>query len=351
MSPADRRLRLLDANLNRASEGLRVAEDVCRLHWCLPGFAAELKELRHRLLAVGERAAGSRQALLRARDIEGDVGRDTEVEPTGVEDVDLDAVAHRNLQRACEAVRVLEEMTRRESAGERRELQSIRYALYAVEKGLGGLRNDSAHGDRLATARLYLLATGSLCRGDLIDTVRLSLDAGVEVVQLREKTLPGEELIARARAVRELTARAGALFVVNDRPDVALLTHADGVHLGQDDLPIHEARSVLGPACLVGVSTHSVDDARRAARQGADYIGVGPMFETATKDAGELLGPGGLASVLAEVRTPAFAIGGVDVVNVEQVRRAGGERIAVSSAVLRSEDPARVVAELRAALD
>ena len=93
MSPADRRLRLLDANLNRASEGLRVAEDVSRLHWCLPGFAAELKELRHRLLAVGERAAGSRQALLRARDIEGDVGRDTEVEPTGVEDVDLDAVA------------------------------------------------------------------------------------------------------------------------------------------------------------------------------------------------------------------------------------------------------------------
>ena len=152
MSSAERRLRLLDANLNRASEGLRVAEDVCRLYWCLPGFAAELKDLRHRLLAVGERAAGSRRALLRARDIEGDVGRDTELEPIEPGSVDLDDVAHRNLQRASEAVRVLEEMTRMEDAVVRRDLQSIRYAVYAIEKGLGGLRDDPAHDDRLAAA-------------------------------------------------------------------------------------------------------------------------------------------------------------------------------------------------------
>jgi thiamine-phosphate pyrophosphorylase len=356
MSSVEGRLRLLDANLNRASEGLRVAEDVCRLHWCLPGFAAELKELRHRLLAVGERTAGSRQALLRARDIEGDVGRDSELESLEPGSVDLDEVAHRNLQRVSEAVRVLEEVTRTEDAAARRDLQSIRYAVYAVEKGLGGLRGDAAGGDaaqddRLAAARLYLLATGSLCRGDLISTVQRALDAGVDIVQLREKTLAGPQLLERARAVREVTARAGALFIVNDRPDVALLTHADGVHLGQGDLPLPEVRSLMGPARIIGVSTHSVEDARRAVRQGADYIGVGPMFETTTKDAGPIFGPRGLESVLAEISRPAFAIGGIDPSNVGELREAGAARIAVSSAVLGSEDPAGVVEELRAALD
>ena len=349
--------RILDANLNRASEGLRVVEDICRLHWSLVGFAAELKEARHRLYALVDALPGSRAARFGARDIEGDVGRDLVAvdRADAVRDaVDPGEIAYRNLRRASEAIRVLEETSRAEDVTTRRELQSLRYAIYALEKALAMLGDApvaaSARRERLARARVYLLATVALARGELVPTVECALGAGVDIVQLREKALGGAALLGLARTLRELTARHGALFIVNDRPDIAHLVAADGVHLGQDDLPVAAARVIVGDAALVGVSTHSVADARRAARPGADYIGVGPMFPTATKDAGAPFGPGGLASVLAEVAIPAFAIGGISPANAGELRAVGALRVAASAAILSSDDPAGAVAALRAAL-
>jgi thiamine-phosphate pyrophosphorylase len=245
---------------------------------------------------------------------------------------------------------VLEEACGATRPGAARRLKNARYALYAIEKVLGNLPPSGALRDRLARARVYLLATSSLSARPLREAVAEAVEAGVDVVQLREKGLPGREMLALARALREITARRGAMFIVNDRPDIALLAHADGVHVGQEDLPLHEARAVVGSDLLVGVSTHSVEQARAAERAGADYIGAGPMFLTATKDAGPLLGPEGLRGVMAAVSLPVFAIGGIQPANLGDIAVAGGRRVAVSSAILSASDPGSAVRALRSAL-
>src|SRR5262249_37597577 len=135
---------------------------------------------------------------------------------------------------------------------------------------------------------------------------------GADVIQLREKTLADRELVERARNVRRWTRKAGVLFVVNDRPDVARLVEADGVHLGQDDMPVKDARRILGADALIGVSTHSIEQVRQAVLDGANYIGVGPTFPSATKVFEEFPGLDFVRAVLAETTLPAFAIGGIN---------------------------------------
>ncbi len=357
MDPHSSRNRLLDSSLNRAAEGLRVAEDICRFHWNLAGFAKELKELRHELLGVGRATLKIHRELLRARDIDGDVGRESGVAgttgrptPTGSDDA-LPNVAFSNLERVREALRTLEEITRDEARDVAGRFESIRYRLYGLEKGLARWSERRDKAPQLEASRLYLLATEGLCHGPLVETVGAALEAGVDIVQMREKTLSDRELIQRGRLLREVTARQGALFLVNDRPDVALLCQADGVHLGQDDLTVAQARSLLGEDRLIGVSTHSVEQARGAVNAGADYIGVGPMFPTQTKNAGPIFGPEGLRSVLSEVCLPAFAIGGIDEQSLCGILEAGGTRVAISSAILSSPNVREAVKTLRAALE
>lgn len=343
------RERLIDAGLNRVAEALRVVEDLCRFSWDLAGTAGELKALRHEIL--GALAAGDRrrEEYLRARDIEGDVGRETP-SPTR-ERTDLADVAFRNLQRAKEAIRSLEEACQGIAPDAAAALGGARYRLYAVEKGLGHLLQPAPSAFRLREARLCLLATGALARRPLADVVIEAIEAGVDLVQLREKTLPDREILLLARRLREITAARGVPFVVNDRPDIAILAKADGVHAGQEDLSPAAVRSLVGPDRIVGVSTHSVEQALAAEREGADYIGVGPMFPTRTKDAGPTFGPDGLREVLSRVKVPAFAIGGIGPENLREIAAAGGTRVAVSASVLRAEDPAAVVRALRAALE
>ena len=344
-------LRLYDANLNRASEGMRVAEDICRFHLDLPGIAAELKELRHLLLSASAESGLCRQDLLQARNIEGDVGRDVPTPGCSSEPVDLSETGFRNLRRAAESIRVLEEVSR--SRGEDAAVfQGLRYRVYSVEKALMNLAGERADlVERLEKTRVCLLATAAACaEGELLATVEGCIKAGVGMVQLREKSLADEELLECARRLRELCAGTGTLFIVNDRPDIALLSHADGVHLGQEDLPLPQVRRLVGDRLLVGLSTHSLEQARQALREGADYIGAGPVFETATKDAGPLLGTEGLEEILREVELPVFAIGGIADSNVASVQAVGGGRVAVCSSVLASASPGKIVEELRSAL-
>ncbi|MBI4602258.1 MAG: thiamine phosphate synthase [Planctomycetes bacterium] len=341
-------LRILDANLNRAVEALRVAEEVCRLHWSSEGLAADLKALRHEVFAILSAGGIDRPSLLARRDIEGDVGRETASPGSGRDPADM---AFRNLGRAKEALRVLEEACRLLAPDAAPKLLEARYRLYAIERGVGSLGPRSRPLERLLEAKVYLLATAGLARLPLEDAVRAALEAGVRAVQLREKGLSDRDLLRDARALREATARSGALFLVNDRVDIAILCHADGVHLGQEDLPVAEARKLAGREILVGVSTHSPEQALEAQRLGADYIGAGPIFPTSTKDAGPLLGPAGLRRVLGEVSIPTFAIGGVSSSNVRLVASAGGTRVAVSSSVLGSQDPAGEVRALLQGLE
>jgi thiamine-phosphate pyrophosphorylase len=191
----------------------------------------------------------------------------------------------------------------------------------------------------LEDARLYFV-TGIVPERVLA----AALEGGVDVVQLREKDASGDELLAAGRLFRRLTRAAGALFVVNDSPELALRCEADGVHVGQDDLPVPEVRALVGDL-IVGLSTHSVEQIRAA--EGVDYIGVGPVYATPTK-AGRA--PVGLELVEEAARAaalPWFAIGGIDLENVDEVVAAGASRIAVVRALRDADDPRATAQALR----
>lgn len=206
---------------------------------------------------------------------------------------------------------------------------------------------------RLADAQLYVLLDGQPTESAFCELAQSLIRAGVHMVQLRDKTLCDRDLLGRACLLRALTRSTGTLFIVNDRPDIARLAEADGVHLGQDDLPVSAARAIMGPQPLVGVSTHSMPQATRAVRDGADYVGCGPTFPSRTKTFAAFPGLDFLRQVSGEIELPAFAIGGISSENLGQVIEAGFRRVAVSSAVSRAGDPAaeatRLLLRLQAA--
>jgi thiamine-phosphate pyrophosphorylase len=171
--------------------------------------------------------------------------------------------------------------------------------------------------------------------------------AGADMIQLRDKRLGDQELLARARRLREITAGTETLFIMNDRPDLALLARADGVHIGQDELTVKEVRTIVGPKALIGVSTHSLEQARRAVLEGANYLGVGPTFPSGTKMFERFPGLELLREVAAEIRLPSFAIGGIGIENLGGVLATGIRRVAVSGAITSALDPAAAVRQFR----
>jgi thiamine-phosphate pyrophosphorylase len=336
--------RVLDANFNRAREAARVLEDYCRFARDDRGLTARVKELRHGMAAAAARLPA--HLLLAARDTVRDVG--TGVTAAGEYDRGTPAeVAAVNLKRLQESLRSLEEFGKLFGPDLGRELEALRYSAYTLERAVvGGGRALP----RLSAARLYVLLTGSQCRASLDWTIERAAAGGADVIQLREKGLSDRELVARARDVREWTRRAGVLFVVNDRPDVARLVGADGVHLGQDDLPVKDARRVVGPDALIGVSTHTLDQVRRAVLDGADYLGVGPVFPSRTKPFDHFPGLDFVREAAAETSLPAFALGGIAPDNVGRVAAAGARRVAVGAAVAAADDPEAAARLLREGL-
>jgi thiamine-phosphate pyrophosphorylase len=201
-------------------------------------------------------------------------------------------------------------------------------------------------------ATLYLLATRALCRRPLFETIRLAIEGGVEAVQLREKEATDAEFEDLAGEVGEVVRAAGALFIVNDRVEIAARMPCDGIHVGQEDRPVPEVRRIVGDDARIGLSTHSVEQALEAVALGADYVGIGPTFPTTTKETG--YSPRGVAlagEVTTAVPVPAFAIGGINAVNLPALISAGVRRIAVSSAICAAGDPRAAAAELATLLN
>jgi thiamine-phosphate pyrophosphorylase len=166
------------------------------------------------------------------------------------------------------------------------------------------------------------------------------------VIQLREKGVPDDELLAQAAELRELTDETGRIFIVNDRPDIAAIVGADGVHLGQHDLPIAEARRLLRPGAIIGRSTHSLAEARAAINAGPDYLSIGSVFPSGTKDV-QPVGLETVREVATAVSLPIVAIGGITAENAASVLKAGATCVAVCSAVCDSDDPRSAVAAIR----
>jgi thiamine-phosphate pyrophosphorylase len=336
--------RILDACANRAREGLRVVEDYCRFVLDDAFLSRALKELRHDLTAA--LAELSPLVLLEARETQRDVGTGVST-PSELDRGSLRDVVQVNLKRLQESLRSLEEFGKIHNSRLGRAVEQLRYRVYTLERAilLGTLARQ-----RLQGARLYVLLSASQCTAALDWTIAEAAAGGADIVQLREKNLPDRELLERALQVRRWTCQAGVLFIVNDRPDIARLVEADGVHLGQDDLPVKEARRILGPDALIGVSTHNIEQVRQAILDGASYLGAGPAFSTDTKSFADFPGPEFIRQAMDETSLPAFVLGGINLDTITTVVAAGARRVAVSQAIARADDPRAVAATLLAAL-
>jgi thiamine-phosphate pyrophosphorylase len=342
----DRLARMIDANANRAREALRVMEDAARFGLDHPTLSAALKALRHDLHAAIEFVGVDRGLLLANRDTPGDVGTTistpAEHERAGLRDVVLAAGA-----RLSEALRVIEESAKalgRDGSG----IERLRYRAYEVEKELGLAMGTG----RCPQYRLCVLITEALCVcHGWEEVVTLAVAGGADCVQLREKDLPDRALLTRARRLVEIakdgSGDGGVDVFINDRPDVAMLAGADGVHLGQTDLSVADVRSLVGFGLLVGVSCSTLEQAKRAVREGADVVGLGPMFASSTKPKDRLAGPGLVREYLADpVTVPHLAISGIGPENIGRLVEVGCRGVAVSGCVCGAEDPEGVCREL-----
>jgi thiamine-phosphate pyrophosphorylase len=206
--------------------------------------------------------------------------------------------------------------------------------------------------ERLEAARILLVVTEAACRGPWDRAVARALASGaVGIVQLREKSVDDPEFLLRARRLAALARPVGALVTLNDRAHLVREAGADGVHLGEDDLPPEQARDLLGPLPLIGLSTHDAAEAAAARGRGADYVGLGPCYATGTKRLSRPPGGPDLVRTCAGATTlPLFPIGGITPANVGDLARAGARRVAVGAGILSADDPERAARLLRAAL-
>lgn len=353
-------VRLIDANLNRAAEALRVMEDLARFVTGEAGLSGETKRLRHRVRGLLTAAGIDPTRAMACRDTPGDVGTEIKTESEGVR-ASARSIALAAGARACEALRVIEEALKLSTAGSGRSdatdpstvwrtAEQIRYSVYDLASRL--VLN--LPGSRPAPQwRLCVLISPMDCAIEWHDTARRSIEGGADCLQLRAKDLSDSDLLRAAETLRLITRDEGVALIVNDRPDVALLCGADGVHVGQSDLSVEQVRRLAGESLIVGASTHNMGEALAAVKSGADVCGVGAMFASATKERS----PSGLTylrNYLADDRTarvPHLAIGGITPDNIGELIEAGCRGVAVSSAVCRSEQPERVCRSLRRSLD
>jgi thiamine-phosphate pyrophosphorylase len=357
-SPSERlaALRIVDANLNRAAEGLRVVEEHCRFALADRHLTECCKQLRHDLASAG--AAFDERQMHAARETQADVGTSV----TTASEASRDSLAHiaaANWQRVEQSLRAIEEYAKLLAPAIAPRIESLRYRAYTLAKACTNTADGQA---RLAGARLYVLIDGGSSECAFDERVTELIAAGVHVLQLRDKQLDDRTLLARARLLRRILDERGTLaqqeprpsdpeprtlnpepsprplFILNDRPDLAMLARADGVHVGQEELSVYDVRQIVGPDLLVGVSTHTIEQARQAVLDGASYLGCGPTFPSGTKHFDAFPGLGFLRQVAGEIALPAFAIGGITSENLPQVLATGIKRVAVSGAIANSQD-------------
>jgi thiamine-phosphate pyrophosphorylase len=338
--------RILDACTNRVREGLRVIEDYVRFVLDDPGLTRRLKEVRHRLAQV-ERGLDD-ELLIGSRDTREDVGTHIMTHSEQIRETPR-AVLAANFKRITEALRSLEEYSKLVDVWLAGRYEILRYDIYTIEK----LTMTAVAAHRLlGNAQLMVLIGDLPTMGDLAWVVGEAVAGGADVIQYRDKAVPDRELLRRAREIRNLTAKAHVPLILNDRVDLARLACYDGVHLGQQDLSVRDARRILGAAAHIGVSTHERDQLDAAVLAGASYLGVGPVFSSPTKHFSEpdLAGLNYVRHASETTALPWFAIGGISEQNLDRVLEAGATRIAVSAAVVRADSPRRAARRLKARL-
>ncbi len=320
--------RILDANLDRAREGLRIIEEWCRFGLNSADLAGECKQLRQEL------AFWHTSELRSARDTPADPGTEL-THPQEEQRSGLQQLLEANFCRVEEALRVLEEYGKVYDPNMGKAFKQMRYRVYTLESDLLAYRRYQ----QLLRSQLYLVTSG---RDNLLGVVEAALQGGLTLVQYRDKTSDDAVKLDNVRKLCQLCHRYDALLIVNDRVDLAIAADADGVHLGQQDLPVAEARKLLGPGRTIGRSTTNAEEMQRAIEEGADYIGVGPVYETPTKPDKQAAGLDYVRYAAAKSPIPWFAIGGIDINNLDQVLNAGASRVAVVRSIMEAEQPTLV---------
>ena len=343
---ANRFYRLLDAAANRGREAIRVIEDYVRFILDDADLTQRLKTYRHQFQHVLQQFP--MDIRLAARNTEHDVGTDISAEgeyqrPT------VGDILSANFSRLQESLRSLEEFSKMVDPHIARQFENLRYKGYTLQKDVLLTEPQSLDCESpvqskncgsvniLRNARLYALVDTRSDESAFKQFVTDIIEGGVDIIQLRDKQADDRTLLARSRILKDCIAASEreVLFMMNDRPDLALLAGADGVHVGQEELPVALVRQIVG-MLLIGVSTHLIEQARQAVCDGADYIGAGPVYESSTKVFTQFPGLSYLREVEAEIEIPAFAIGGITEERLEEVLQTGINRIAMSSALLNT---------------
>ncbi len=334
-------LRIIDANLNRVGEGLRLLEEMARLLLNDAVLTQQLKTMRHELIRSD---FSFQQRLLQSRDSESDVGIDMEV-PGEEKEKELPLVLVANSRRVQESLRTLEELAK--VPGATPELDSdkfkqARFTLYTIEQKLLSrlMRQDKIK----HISGLYVIIDTQMLKGrSHLEVASQAIRGGAKTIQLRDKVQSKAKLLPIAEQLRNLCAEQDVLFIINDYLDIALATNADGLHLGQDDLPVKVARKLLPLDKIVGCSTTTVEQAVEAQSGGADYIAIGAIYPTSSKTStttpAKVVGLETLRQVRQAVTSPLVAIGGITKDNASEVIAAGADSVAVISAVLGAESP------------
>lgn len=340
-------LRLIDANLNRISEGLRLLEDVARFILNDASLSTALKSMRHEILG---QYFSLQKELLSARDSAEDVAAFAEEE---MRRADIPAIVTANARRVAESLRVLEEFYKLPQTYTSLDLdperfKKARFALYELERALTGkvLRHEKS------IAGLYVIIDPeALGEKDAVEVCRQAIRGGSKAIQLRDKKRSKEKVLAGAQKLKEVCAEYDVPFIINDYLDIALACGADGLHLGQGDLPISVSRRLLPIDKILGCSITTLEEALKAEADGADYVAVGAIYPTLSKAGAIVVGLERLCQIRGAVSLPIVAIGGIDVKNAPAVVEAGADAVAVIGAILGAEDVEGAARRLRESME
>ena len=329
-------LRILDVNLNRIGEGLRLLEDVTRFVLNDPELSEQLKNMRHELLPK-DRSLQKR--LLSARKAGEDVGAFLDID-SEAERADTVSLVSANSRRVQQSLRVLEELAKVQGDDfglDWDKFKHARFALYTLEQKI--VLELLRHNKREQVAGLYVIIDTQALRGrSELDVARQAIQGGARMIQLRDKVRPKSMLVSLARELKRVCVESNVLFIVNDYLDLAIDSDADGLHIGQEDLPTEAARKMLPGDKILGCSSATLEEALKAEKEGADYIAVGSIYPTPSKSETRLAGLKTLRQVKSKVSVPVVAIGGINKDNIAKVIGAGADAVAVISAVLGADD-------------
>ncbi|MCX7785867.1 MAG: thiamine phosphate synthase [candidate division WOR-3 bacterium] len=321
--------RIIDVNLNRFSEGLRVIEEICRFYLEDKNTLMLIRNLKSRLW---EKLAPIRKDVIWFRKSEKDLGRQDRFDKT--QRTSIYDVVSANIKRCQESARVLEEIFKIRNQKISRFFKQTRFVLYDLEKNL------NQHFIVEFDPKLYVIIDTETTGRKYLSKITKALVLGkATMLQLREsKDTPTKIWLQDARTIKDNINKPWVKFIINDRIDIAQAVDADGVHLGADDMPIKQARGILPINKIIGMTVRNVQDAQKAERDGVNYLSAGSIFASRTKPSAPVIGLKRLKAITKSVKTPVIAIGGITPENTKKIFRVGAKGIAVVSSVFNGVD-------------